>query len=624
VSATYLTEVVSQKKFIGNVVIKIAGGEILDEFGDPILDEFGFPIETEEVFIAIRQPDAGLVLQNKFKNALMSLVLNPTSVDLRRVSTTVASYSFKVSDKDGIITSLIQGNASNILGREVDIYLGRTLSHEGRSMDFADYYKLPTTVIKKIDFADNAYSFTSNEQTDRMDKTIYDFKSALAVNVLPATSTFTMRDDITDFPATGFLKVGSEFVSYTGKDLPNNRFTGVVRGELSSIPAIHQENDDCVLVETVTDNPLNIILKILTSGGGGSAYDVLQDGLAIDEGLIDIAGIESLRDNLFDGVTYTLSLYNIDSALKTLEDELLMPNNLRFTYSLDSKITLIVLDRAKFVEDVNVIDHDSIIKFPRWSTDGNKVFNSISVQWDFEEGSNQFKKRSTYSDAESIAKYGRIDPLTFSFKGVKSSLDGQTLVDDFANRLLVRLGTPTPEINLSTHVDKSLQTIGDKSRVESSLIPSKDGSLNFASELEIISRSINFQTGDVSFKLAFTSFTNIRSCYIAPSNTMTGITSQSVVSLALSMGDFWQVGWKVRLWDNLLSDYADAQINEIASISGDVITFVDPWATTLTPNDFKLKFADYDNVVSSQKRYCFVSDSGDNFIDDQPTYKVTY
>lgn len=597
---SYLTEVRTDKKYIANVVVRIGANDF-----------------------AIRQPDSGLAISSPYDKCVSSLLLNPTQIDIRKVTTTISTFSFRLLDKNGVISELVAGDASALIGQEVRIFLGRS----GTGMAFADYFELPRTYIQKCEHSDNSYNFSSAEQTERMNRAIYDTKSALGAALLVGTTEWTMRDDITDFPSSGFLKVDDEFVSYSGKDMGNNRFTGVIRGELGSTPAEHALNTDVVLVETVTGNPLDIILKILISGGGGGAYDTLDDGLGISNTLIDIAGIEALRDELFPDHEYELTLYGVESALKKLEDELLMPNNLRFTNSADSKLSLAILDKARFVEEDDVIDEDTITKFPKWAIDGNKVTNVIEVNWDFNEGTAQFNERSTFEDATSISTYGRQPTLSFSFKGIKADLDGEALVTDFGSKLLARLSVPTPEVQLTTQIDKSLQNIGDKAFVESSKIPAANGTLEFASLLEIVSRAINLTNGDVQFKLAFTSFTNIRSAFIAPSDLITSKTSQKILGVASGRAAYYLVGWKMRLWNEGTQSYEADAVNTITGVdeATDTLTFENDWTTVITtPNNFRLRFADYDDVLASQKRYGFISDDGNDFGDGQQTYKVTY
>lgn len=594
---TYITEIQSEKKYQGNVVIKFAGS-----------------------YFAIRKPDSGLEILRPFDRCVSSLILNPTQIDLKKVTTTIASYSFRLLDRDGVISGLVAGDGRNLLRQQVEIWLGRS----GVGMDFADYYKLPITKLSKIDHSDNSYNFASSEETERMTKAVYALKTALSGAITNATTTITCRDSIDDFPASGLFKLDDEFISYTSKNNSLKRFLGCARGELGSTPASHEADATVMQAQRIIDNPLNMILRLLTSNGGGGSYDNLDSGLGISNTLIDLTEIEALRDLLFSGVQFDLTFYDIDSALKYIEEQILMPCNLRFTYSENSKLSLAILDRAIFTDEQNVIDEDSISEHPKWSLDSAKLTNSLDIEWDFDEGTKSYLKRTNQEDAASISQFGDQPVQKYSFKGVKSALAGQAFMDDFTTRFLTRLAYPTAEIQVKTHIDKSLQTIGDKTYLISKQLPAPNGSLNFASELEIVSRSINVINGDVIFKLAYTSFTTIRSCYIAPSDVVKNIASQSALNVPAGRGDAYMVGWKMRLWDIDAKAYAPDAVNEIQSISGDTITFVNAWATPLVYDKFRLKFADYDDCADSQKRYCFVSSGSNLFNDGKEPYKVTY
>jgi hypothetical protein len=624
--SSYFDEVQSAKKFTGNVVILIGAD-----------------------YFAIRQPDSGLVIASPKDKMVASLSLNPTQIDPRKVSTTISSFSFRLVDKSGLISVLVGGDASALIGQDVRIFLGRS----NVDMDFADYFELPVTQIKKVEHSDNSYVFSSTEQTERMTKPIYTEVSRLDGDILAATTTWTMRDDISEFPTSGFLKCEDEIVSYSGVDLVLNRFTGVIRGELNSVPADHAETEEVYLLETVTDNPLNIIMQLLISDGGTGTYDVLQRGLGLSESLVDVAEIEALRDELFLGWEFTLSFFNIESTLQYIEDELLAPCGLRFTNSRNSKITLAILDKARFVEEDDVINEDTITKFPKWTLDGNKVTNKVVVNWDYEQGTDTWNRRSEFKNTDSIAAYGE-NSLTFDFKGIKEAQDGEDITNDFGDRLIQRLSTPLPEIQVNTQLDKSLQNIGDKTYLVSSKIPAYDGTLNFSSDLEIISRSINQTNGDVQFKLAFTSFTNFRSGYVAPSDLVISAPAPNKVAVANGRASYYRVGWYMRLWDEVNNVYMPDPPNKIVALTegetgivteegdqlitedgdslvletidtGDGIVFEDDWITDFSLGTYRIRFANYDEVEVTQKRYCFLSDDGNNFSsDNKQTYKVTY
>jgi hypothetical protein len=508
-------------------------------------------IRIGAVYFAVHEPDSGLTLLPEYKQRdgrglISSLIVNPTSFDLKRISTTISNYSFVLLDKNLAVTRLVKDKAQDWIKQPVDIYVGRV----GVGMDFSEYQRLPTTRIKKVQRQDNAYNIQTSEETDRMNKPIYNIKSRLSGSILDSTSaSLTALDDISEFPSSGMLKIDDEFLSYSSKNDTTKTFSGLIRGELTSTPALHENTADIFLSETRQDNPITLLLELLTSGGGGGTYDVLQDGLAIDQNLIDIAALENIRDEIFPLVEFKLSHFNIENALNYIEDEILAPCNLRFTYSrLTSKLTLALIDRALFVDSVDVLDEDTITKEPTWSSSDTNIINRIEIDWDYQPTTDTYLKRAVYTDDDSISTYGLRQALQYKFKGIKETLAGQDFLDDLADRIFTRLANPTPEISVSTQLDKSLMTIGDKTIVEGVRIPASDGTLNFANELEVYERAINFETGDVTFKLAFTSYTEIRSCYIAPSDTIPTVNAQNEVELSAGRGDAYEVGWKMRLW----------------------------------------------------------------------------
>lgn len=596
--ATYQESLQNDKKFVGNVVVRFLGR-----------------------YFTLRAPDAGLITRDAYQGLVASLVLNPTTVDPKRVSTTIASYSIKMIDRNGTLSRLVKDSGVDLVNQTVEIWLGRNLAAVGDSMDFADYYKLPVTRIKRYNFQDGAYTFSTTEETDRMNRSIFVTKTRLSGDILAATNALTVKDDISGFASSGYLRIDDEFLGYTSKDNGAKTFSGLTRGEFNTLPADHSDNADIFVATNVEVNPVTLLLQLLISGGGGGAYDVLPAGLGIAPSLIDLDEIEGIRDELFSSVEFRLGLYNISNALQFIEREILAPCNLRFTYSINSKLTLVVLDRARFVETTDIIDEDTLTKNPSVSVDDNKIVNVIEIDWGYSELTGKYEQRSTFRNEDSIAAYGEKTSINFKFKGVQADLDGEDFVDQFGNALLDRLSLPSAEISVNTQVDKSLMNVGGKTLLRSTKIANASGVLNFAEETEIVSRAINYQTGDVQIKLAFTSFTGVRSCYLAPSATFVSAASDSVGTLGAGKGDLWQAGWKVRLWDNVAAEYATTQVNEIESIDGDEITFVDPWDVTLSA-DHRLKFPDYDDATAEQKRYCFISPTGLDFSSTEKSYKI--
>jgi hypothetical protein len=584
---------ISNLQFQGNVIIRVA-----------------------DTYFSIRQPDSGLTVQRFYNGLISSVVLSPTQVDVKRVTSTIAQFSFKLIDRSLAVSNLVQGDASRFLGEEVEIWLGRS----GVSLDFEDYLKLQTTRVKKVDYVDGAYTFATAEETDRINKPIYQESAKLSGDMAADSTSFLSQTDISGFPSSGYLKIDREVVSYTAKNDDTRIFSGLVRGEFSTTPATHSDGADVYQAETITGNPVDIVLKLLLSPGGGSDYDVLNDGAGIDVGLIDLSAIEDLRDELFPDTEFSLLLSRETSALKFIETELLAVSD-------GMNITLRQFDPMSIREPDLEITDDSIRPWPRWSVDANQIVNRIEVEWDYSEDSGKYLEKTVFEDADSIASYGRKSALTFRFKGIQSDLDGATLIEDFGNRMIGRLAYPSPEIQITTHMDKSLIDVLDRPLVTSSLIPNHDGGIHFANELEVISKAVNYQTGDVTLKLVFNSGTFNRMGYISPSDSFVSAASTVTATIGAGRGSQWRTGWKVRLWDNDLREYMADPVNEIESITTDTITFADAWATDITadPTRYKVLFADYEEVTDDQRRYGFISATGaEVFFDGKKRYCVTF
>ena len=596
---TYLNSL-ADKRIIPNIVIRLMGQ-----------------------YFSIRAVDSGLVIPAANIGLVSSLNVSPTTIDPFRPSTTIQDYSFKLLDSANIITAMFGGNPQYFQNELVEIWVGRNLIPFGDSMDFSEYMKLSNTYVTKCSYQDNSYSFQAREEKDRLSKGAYSTQTKLAVDILAATTVITVQD-VSNLPTNGFIKIDDEFISYTG--IIGSNLQNCIRGEQGTVPANHDLGSDVYLGEVVQDNAINILLKLLISSGGGGAYDTLIDGAAIDQSLIDIAQMEQVRDEFFTATpwNFKLIIYNLDDLKKFIDEEICYPLGIRLRANSNAKIGLALLDRNIFDIDAPVLTHDTILKKPSFDIDNNKIKNRLRIFWDWSDAANNYLKISEFTDADSITQFGKTDFFEMKFKGIRDSLGGATLVNDISLLFLGRFAFPKPTIGIDAQMDVSNLNVGDKTQVVTTLIPNTDGVLDFYDVVEDISRAINFTTSDVKFQLAFTSFTGVRQCYLAPSDTIISFTNQKTVTIGAGRGANWRKGWKVRLYDNTTRDDNGVQVNEIASVVGDVITFVDNWVTVLVNNQYRLRFADYDEVAETQKRFCFMSLNGNNFYDGKKTYQISF
>ncbi len=572
-------------------------------------------------YYGMRQPNSGLVLDADKVGIVAGLTVNPTSIDPFRASSTINSYSWKLLDKNRMISALFNGETKYFQGEPVDIFIGRIGLTPETEMAFSEYYQLPTTYVNKVTKIDNGYTFQSVEAKDRIDTGAFNQQTLLAVDILSVTTVITVQS-VDDLPTNGTIKIEDEFISYVG--ISGLNLQNCVRGERTSVPADHPLGATVFLVAEVQVNPMDLLLQLLISPGGGGIYDVLPDGAGIDQSLIDIDDFETTRDEFFSSYTFDFAIFGVESLKQFIENEILFPLGLRLRSNNNSKIGLAKLDRSIFEIDSPTIDDTNTVKPPDFFVDDTKIRNRVRIQWDYFETSSMYLKQTEYTDAQSISDFGVSDWTTFKLKGVKDSLGGQEIVDNIALLFLNRFSQPRPQIKASTLINASYNNIGDKVNVASSYIPNDAGVLNFASTLEIIQKSLNWETGDCTFQLAFTSFTGVRQCYIAPTATVVSHSGQSQFTLGAGVGDNWRKGWKVRLFNNVTGVWESDPVNEILSVVGDVVNFVDPWATTIVDSTHRLTFCDYDEATDQQKRFCFISDDGLPFGDGKPSYQISF
>lgn len=589
--------------YVGNVVVQL--------FGE---------------YFAIRVPDSGLSVPAQNRGILTGLTLNPTQIDLKRVNTTIANYTFTLLDKDNVITQLLSNNDSPV-SVPVSIWVGRSPALLGETaLAFADYFQLPATRIKSITHSNNTYVITTAEFTDKMTVPKFNNKASITLAMLAISTQVEIDVNINNFPNTGLIKIENEFMTYNGRDLTNNILLNLTRGTEGSIAVAHAAGVTVDLVVKVQDNPITILLQMLISPGGGGTYDVLPDGLGISQTDLDVAGLENLRDTKFTSQQFLLYLYNIDSVLAYLEQEILFTDNLRFALSTNSKLTLVLLDQVIFGQTEATFDEDTIHSYPKWSINQQDISNQIIIDWDYDELSGNFQQHSVFTDAISVTNFGPTQPIKIESKGIKASLSGAAIVADRATRLLERFSTPTPRITVETLIDKSLSNVGDKVLVISSRIPTSYGTLEFSEELEILSRAIDPLKGTCSFLLAFTNYTGFRSCFIGPSDVILTFTAQDTFKISMAHANDWNVGWKVLLWDTTTLDYTTDPLNTITEVHSDgTIKVAVPWATTLVNNRYRLKFPLYDDATPDQRRYGFIGiNPGETFADGSSSYLITF
>ena len=549
------------------------------------------------------QPDSGLVVDSENVGLLSRTRISGNAVDIRDVRTTVASLSFNLLDENGLVTSRIMSDDSNFLEKTCIIYVGFITG----SFDFSNYNEFSTTKIKSINKKDNEYSFSCSEITSLLQGEIYTTLTTL-VGSINETETTIELEDASQLPSSGEIIIDSEYISYTGITI--NTLTGVIRNINGGDSESHISGSEVFLTTTIEDNPIDILI------------DIMENQLGIDSSDIDIATFEYIRDNKLEPQSYRFNnLYNISNAVKFMEDEILQSTFTRFIMK-NGKISLAIFDTLDIDETLPEMNEEEIIGNPRWGIGSNKIVNSIEIHWGYDVSAGKFTRISNFTDSESSSAFGDKKKIIYKFKGIKSDLDGSTIVSSTGNRLLARLSTTQNNIEATTFLSTSYLEVGDDVSVTHRYLPQQGGGLGMAgSRLEIMSMAPDFENGRVRYTLQPTSFSNIRIAYISPVSLLSSIVDQSTFSV--DDGSCYKVGYSLQLFDTVLNSYI-GEDSVIVGINGNELTVSPPFVTTLT-STIAVHFSDYGSTSSIQNgNFGSIGENSGIFDDGVKVYEIYF
>ena len=111
-------------------------------------------------------------------------------------------------------------------------------------------------------------------------------------------------DDITGFPASGYIRIDSEVFQYTGITAISNRFDGITRAELTTTAAIHAESATVIGLSNaqvnLQINPLVIVNADVSETAGIKQSKLDMDDATADTALLAVKGIASFDSANFE------------------------------------------------------------------------------------------------------------------------------------------------------------------------------------------------------------------------------------------------------------------------------------------------------------------------------------
>lgn len=258
--------------------------------------------------IAIENQLSGITLEGTTTSINQSL-----EIDKAR-SSSISTFQVALIDFFEDISSLISPGmvVADILGRKCKVYLGVA---ENTSFP-DDYIIIFRGIIDEVVPGAGKISFNLTHPDKKKQQTIFIKSEAVLNGAINSSTTTITLDQSTDFlvPVNGpsgspdsslthYVQIDNEIIKYTG--ISTNVLTGVVRAQLNTIAAAHDDQAEVSSFYRLEGNSMDLALKIMLSGKNDfykTAVDITHFGTD---------GITSTANSIFFQNVDLESLYNV-------------------------------------------------------------------------------------------------------------------------------------------------------------------------------------------------------------------------------------------------------------------------------------------------------------------------
>lgn len=209
------------------------------------------------------------------------LTLNGTSTQIQQSldidkgeSNSISNMSLALMSADGFAIQLISPGVlvPDIIGRKIVVYYGFSSTAWPE-----DYLTIFRGRVSDVTADAGKVTLQINSPDDQKRTNIFKKYEAKLVGAINASTTTITCDDLSQFlvkvqgpdlsydPAfESYVRIDDEIIKYTG--ISGNTFTGVVRGQLGSIAASHDNEAGATAYYVLKDNGIKLALKIMSSG----------------------------------------------------------------------------------------------------------------------------------------------------------------------------------------------------------------------------------------------------------------------------------------------------------------------------------------------------------------------
>lgn len=463
---------------------------------------------------AMPDHDPGNLIQLARTGLVGTVDVPSPTVDPLRSSVSASTITFNLLDVGGVVSAWYGANNNALYGAITQVWVGAI----GQGQSFpADYQLLGTCNIDDPSFSAGSWQFQGLDVIQKAIIPMYG-QGVQIPAAMTAAQTSVAAVYNAAFQNTGFLKIDSEIMSYTsvtGNSLIGYTFNGLARGLFGSTAATHSAAVIAYPMDQVTGNPVLLALEFLIStgvSGANGVYDVLKSGAAFPAALVDVAAFVSVAGQFTNSFTvYPSNVTNVLDYVCTL----LQSINVRII-SKNGLISCFWVDNFNTAAFILTMDETMINQTPTSAIDATQLVTTVVYNWNWLPGSNTYQNQSTYTNAESVAKYGARAPLVINV-AAQVVAGPATFYDVYAKNFLRRFGNPVATVSLQTSRAAAVARSGDVVLMIHSKFPQPGGGLGHNAFMSVLDLDIDPKTGIIGFDLQYPSFSGYKIGSIAPS-----------------------------------------------------------------------------------------------------------
>ncbi len=368
---------------------------------------------------------------------------------------------------------------------------------------------------------------------------------------------------------------------------------------------------------TLSGNPINILLAILTSTGAGTngTHDYLPavDSLGIDTDFIDVTGIEGVRDDYFPGTSHKMS-FTIKERVKAkgfIEKEILKPLNLYPVVDGQGRYSIKpAKPPIEAIDSVQFFDEDVIVGLPTWDMNLAGLINEVEFHYDWDSDDDEFDSQLFYIDSTSLNARGPGKIHKIASKGLNTGDGAADIIARRKNAIFDRYKTPPIKISASCFFTQLLSEPGDVVPFTHALLPDVEAGTRglTAERMEIVSIGVDWKRGLCKINFLQTGFDKGTYQVITPTMTVTVGTSatQFTVSTADAAKFERFTTPEIQLCAHTMRQKVAAKTLLTVNTTTGVCT-CDDLGETPVAGDI-IAFADYGDATAEQKLWGYIAD----------------